>query len=85
MARLQRGDEVCEVVVQDISEGGARIDKTRTLAVGDAVSLTFPGTDTIAGEIVRDGGDDLGVQFKPSRLRLEELRNLVTAPQHQVA
>ena len=49
------------------------------------ISLTFPGTDAIAGEIVRDGGDNFGVCFTPSRLRLEELRNLVTAPEHQAA
>jgi len=84
-ARLQRGDEVFDVVVQDISEGGARIEHTNRLAVGEAVSLTFPDTNTITGEIVRDGGDNLGVEFKPSRLRLEELRNLVTAPEHQAA
>ena len=84
-ARLQRGDRVRDVTIQDLSEGGARIEKIDGFAVGDAISVTFPGTDAIAGEIVRDGGDNLGLQFKPSRLRLEELRSLVTAPAHRAA
>ena len=84
-ARLQQGDQMYDVAVQDISEGGARIAKIDRLAVGDAISLTLPGIDAIAGEIVRDGGDNVGVQFKPSRLRLEELRNLVTAPEYRAA
>lgn len=84
-ARLQHGDQVRDVTVRDVSEGGVRIEKVGALAVGAAVSLTFPGTDAIAGEVVRDGGDNLGVCFTPSRLRLEELRNLVTAPAHQAA
>jgi methyl-accepting chemotaxis protein len=84
-ACLRHGDQQRDVVVQDISEGGARIAKVDALAVGETVGLTFPGTNAIAGEIVRDGGDSLGVQFTPSRLRLEELRDLVTAPEHRVA
>ncbi len=76
-ARLQRGAEARDVTVQDLSEGGARIAQTGSLAVGDTVSLTFPDTDAVTGEIVRDGGDNVGVRFKPSLLRLEELRNLV--------
>ncbi len=84
-ARLQQGDRARDVAVQDISEGGARVAKVDALAVGEAISLTFPGTDAIAGEIVRDGGNNLGVCFTPSRLRLEELRNLVTAPEHHAA
>jgi methyl-accepting chemotaxis protein len=84
-ARLRYDEHERDVAVQDISEGGARIAKDGELAVGQAISLTFPGTDAIAGEIVRDGGDNLGVQFRPSRLRLEELRDLVTAPEHRAA
>ena len=49
------------------------------LAVGDQVALTFPGMKAIAGTIVRNGGDSFGVSFTPSRLRPEELRDLVTA------
>ena len=84
-ARLQHGDQVHDVAVQDLSEGGARIAKVSALTIGTTISLTFPGTDAISGEIVRDAGDGFGVCFTPSRLRLEELRNLVTAPEHQAA
>ncbi len=84
-ARLQRDDRVTEVVVQDISEGGARITAVPGLALGERISLTFPGTDAIAGEIVRGSGDSMGVCFTPSRLRLEELRDLVTVQEHQAA
>ena len=35
----------------------------------------------IGGEIVRSDGDNYGVRFTPGRLRLEELRDLVTAPE----
>ena len=84
-ARLQRGDLTLDVEVQDISEGGVRIGKVGPLAVGDTVNLILPDTNTITGEIVRDGGDNFGLQFKPSQLRQEELRNLVTAPEHHAA
>ncbi len=84
-ARLQHGDHVRDVAVLDLSEGGARIAKVETLALGEAVSLIFPGTDAISGAVVRDGGDSFGVQFAPSRLRLEELRNLVSERAYQAA
>jgi hypothetical protein len=79
IARLEHNGEVADVAVRDISEGGARIEHARTLAVGAEVTLTFPGMKAIAGKIVRDGGDNCGVCFTPSRLRVEELRDLVTA------
>ena len=72
---------IADVSVHDISESGARIDVADNLAVGDQVALTFPGMKAIAGTIVRNGGDSLGVCFTPSRLRPEELRDLVTAPE----
>ena len=81
LARLERGGAIAEVAVRDISEGGACIDFADNLAVGDQVALTFPGMKAIAGTIIRNGGDNLGVCFKPSRLRPEELRDLVTAPE----
>jgi methyl-accepting chemotaxis protein len=79
-ARLETGDRAVEVAVHDISQGGARIDVVKGLGVGDQIALTFPGMSAIAGEIVR-GGSQFGVCFTPARLRPEELRNLVTAPE----
>ena len=54
------------------------------LKVNDVIALTFAGMNAIAGKIVRDGGDSFGVWFTPSRLRPEELRDLVTTPQRAV-
>jgi hypothetical protein len=79
-AQLQRGGAVTEVMVLDVSEGGARIGGPARLNVGDDVALTFKDMKAIAGKIVREAGDSFGVCFAPSRLRLEELRDLVTAP-----
>jgi methyl-accepting chemotaxis protein len=79
-ARLEHGGEITDVAVRDISEGGVRIDVVDKLAVGDQIALTFPGMKAIIGEIVRDDGDSFGVSFSPSR-RVEELRDLVTAPE----
>ena len=84
-ARLQHGDHVADVEVRDISEGGVRFAKAGNLAVGDEVSLTFPGVNAITGKVMRDAGHSYGVQFGPSRLRPEELRDLVTAPAHRAA
>ncbi|MEI9804597.1 MAG: methyl-accepting chemotaxis protein [Pseudolabrys sp.] len=78
-ARLDHGGRSMEIPVQDISEGGSRIGLVEHLKVNDQVALTFPGMKPIAGTIVRHGGDNLGVCFMPSRLRPEELRDLVTA------
>jgi methyl-accepting chemotaxis protein len=77
-ARLTLDGETIDVAVEDISEGGARIDAGRKLAVGAEGTLTLPGMHSISGKIVRDGGDNYGLCFMPSRLRPEELRNLVT-------
>jgi methyl-accepting chemotaxis protein len=81
IARLDKGDKTLDVPVHDISEGGARIGIAENLKVNDAIALTFAGTKAIAGKIVRDAGDSFGVWFTPSRLRPEELRDLVTMPQ----
>jgi methyl-accepting chemotaxis protein len=78
-ARMERGSEACVIPVHDISEGGARIGAVVKLAIGEDLALTFPGTGVIPGKIVRDGGDNYGVCFMPSRLRVDELRDLVTA------
>jgi methyl-accepting chemotaxis protein len=76
-ARLALDDETIDVGVEDISEGGARIDAGRKLAIGTEGTLTLPGMHSISGKIVRDGGDNYGICFMPSRLRPEELRDLV--------
>ena len=78
-ARLERTGTITNVSVRDVSEGGARIVGADNLAVGDEVALTFPGMKAITGLIVRNAGYNTGICFAPSRLRLEELRDLVTA------
>jgi hypothetical protein len=67
------------VSVLDISEGGTRVDGRADIAVGDQIALTFPGMKAITGAVARKGVEDLGICFAPSRLRPEELRDLVTA------
>ena len=79
IARLERDDEVVEVTVLDIGEGGALIDIVENVAIGDHVVLTFPGVKAIAAEAVRSGGDGFRICFKPACLRLEDLRDLVTS------
>ena len=77
-ARLDYNESVGEVAVRDISEGGARIGATRALQAGAEIALTFPGMKPIAGKIIRADADNCGISFAPSRLRAEELRDLVT-------
>jgi methyl-accepting chemotaxis protein len=79
-ADLECGGRVVGVRVHDISQGGARIEAVTQLRIGSCITLTLPGKKTIAGEIVRDDGQ-FGVCFTPARLRPEELRDLVTAPE----
>jgi hypothetical protein len=79
-ARLDHGGRTFDVPVYDVSIGGARIGTMEGLAVGDQVALTFPGMKSITGAIVREG-ETCGLCFAPARLRPEELRNLVTAPE----
>ncbi len=78
-ARLESGEQAVDVTVLDISEGGARVFAPGSFAVGVQVALTFPGMKAIAAEVVRSGDEGLGICFKPARLRLEELRDLVTS------
>lgn len=77
-ARLDYNGSVSEVAVRDISEGGARVGAPRALPVGAEIALTFPGMKPIAGKIMRADADSCGLSFAPSRLRAEELRDLVT-------
>jgi methyl-accepting chemotaxis protein len=78
-ALLDYNGATTEIEVQDVSEGGARIAATRSLSVGAKIAVTFPGMKPISGMVMRDGGDNCGVCFAPSRLRAEELRDLVTS------
>jgi len=78
-ARLEHHGRFFDVAVYDVREGGTHIDFVDKLAVGDHVALTFPGMNAISGTIVRNGGDSLGVSFAPSKLRPEELHDLMTA------
>jgi len=79
--QLQHGNEIIEAKVLDISEGGVRIEVLHDLAVGDQIAVTFPGMKAIAAEVMRKSGEGLGLRFTPGRLRLEELRDLVTSPE----
>src|SRR5471030_898135 len=74
-ARLEHHGGFCDISVYDVSEGGTCIDAVANLAVGDNIAITFPNMKPIVGTIVRNGGDNLGVSFTPSRLRPEELRD----------
>jgi hypothetical protein len=78
-ARLEHDGNAFDVAVLDISEGGARVDASRSLCIGDHVALVFPGMKAIAADVVRSTKDCFGLCFKPARLRLEELRDLVTS------
>jgi methyl-accepting chemotaxis protein len=78
-AQLERAGHIEAVDVLDVSEGGARIAMVAGLAVGDQVALTFVGMKALAAEVMRETGDGFGLCFKPARLRLEELRDLVTS------
>lgn len=78
-ARLEWGDHARAVNVLDISEGGARLDAVDSLAVGDRVALTFTGMKAIDAAVVRETGDGFGLCFAPARLRIDELRDLVTS------
>ena len=77
-ARLDFNGSVSEVAVRDISEGGARIGAMRALPAGAEIALTLPGMKPIDGKIIRADADNCGISFAPSRLRAEELRDLVT-------
>ena len=78
-AQLNRAEQADAVTVLDVSEGGARLAAVDGLAVGDDVALTFPGMTAIPAKVVRETGDGFGLCFAPARLRLEELRDLVTS------
>jgi hypothetical protein len=67
-----------DVRVFDISVGGACIERVPGRAIGDVVTLSFKMMNPIAGELVRDASSRFGVCFSVARLRLEELRELVT-------
>ena len=67
------------MAVLDVSEGGAQIGAAGKLDIGDHVALMFPGMKAITAEVVRSNGDSFGLCFTPARLRLEELRDLVTS------
>jgi hypothetical protein len=41
--------------------------------------LTFHGLHPVAGKVVRVGEDSLGVCFEPQKLKMEEVRRLITA------
>jgi methyl-accepting chemotaxis protein len=79
LAQLESGSRSAEVRVLDISEGGARIAAVQGLAVGTKVVLTFRGLHPVHGRIVRLAEDGFGVCFEPQKLKMEEVRRLITA------
>lgn len=78
-AQIAYNGATFDAAVQDVSEGGARIVALRSLPGGAEIAVTFPGMKPIAAKVVRVDGRDCGICFAPSRLRAEELRDLVTA------
>ncbi len=77
MAVAEFGGQRAEVKVFDVSEGGARIERAPGMDVGGAVELSFRGLRGVTGQVVRDTGDSFGISFAPSKLRPEELRDLI--------
>jgi methyl-accepting chemotaxis protein len=65
--------------VYDISETGARIESVPGLIVGTGLRLTFHGMHPVAGKVVREADDSLGICFEPQKLKTEEVRRLITA------
>jgi methyl-accepting chemotaxis protein len=78
-AHAEVGGRSVQTRVYDISESGARIDSLPGLGVGRKIILTFHGLHPVAGTVVRDAGDSLGVCFEPQKLKTEEVRRLITA------
>ncbi len=65
--------------VHDISESGIRIDKRPEFTVGARIGVTFDGLHPVSGRIVRVRDGTVGACFEPQRLKVEEVRRLVTA------
>ena len=78
-ALLEADGRNVDVRVLDISEGGARIAAVQWLTVGTKLILTFQGLHPVAGKIVRLAEDGFGVCFEPQKLKMEEVRRLITA------
>ena len=78
-ANVEFAGHVVAVKVYDISEAGARIEHLPELAVGTKLQMTFRGIHPVAGMVVRQADDSLGVCFEPQKLKTEELRRLITA------
>ena len=74
-----------DIRVLDVSESGARIGKAPGLAIGTRLVLTFPGLHPIAGKIVREADDGFGLSFEPQKLKLEEVRRLISDDRGQIA
>ena len=77
-AQLEAEGRSVGVRVFDISEGGARIAAVPGLAVGTKLVLTLAGLHPVAGKIVRLAEDGFGVCFEPQKLKMEEVRRLIT-------
>ena len=65
--------------IHDISESGIRIEKRLELVVGAKMVVTFDGFHPVSGHVVRVHDDTVGACFEPQRLKIEEVRRLVTA------
>ncbi|MGH6768600.1 MAG: methyl-accepting chemotaxis protein [Xanthobacteraceae bacterium] len=78
-ARVEVGGHAFSARIHDVSEAGARIAKSLPLAVGAAIVVTFAGIHPVSGRVVRAHKETVGVCFEPQRLKIEEVRRLVTA------
>jgi methyl-accepting chemotaxis protein len=78
-ARVEVNGRSSLLRIQDISESGVRIEKRPELAVGVQIKVTFEGLHPVGGRVVRAHEKTVGVCFEPQRLKIEEVRRLVTA------
>ena len=78
-AEIELNGRRVRVRVFDISESGTRIEKRPEFAVGAPVVVTFAGFHPVGGKIVRTHEQTVGICFEPQRLKIEEVRRLITA------
>ena len=78
-ARVEVNGKSLLARIRDISESGIRIEKRPELAVGAQIVVTIEGLHPVSGKIVRSHGRTVGVCFEPQRLKIDEVKRLVTA------
>jgi methyl-accepting chemotaxis protein len=79
IAQVDVNGHCVQARIHDISESGLRLAKRPEFAVGARVVVTFPGFQPVSGRVVREHQQTVGICFEPQRLKIEEVRRLVTA------